>query len=224
MQFDYTPLVVKQNNHKSKTVNVYIVYDLDYWPKAPLRNLTLKNCLFGATNIVKNSDRQNYVYSGCGIAFDGKRSWGFNDDFATNVIIFGVDNSSSSHTDNLKNGLLMLGEGDTFGINGSFGAPKKISINFTKAKRKLCFSLHYNADKSYLFVNGKKIHKFKASNKNNNFPSRFCLGSISNEFDRDDLNEVSLKGNLYDFSVDYSAIDKRNILNIHKYLIIKNDI
>ena len=35
------------------------------------------------------------------------------------VIIFGVDNSSSSHADNLKN------EGDTFGINGSFGAPEK---------------------------------------------------------------------------------------------------
>ena len=35
------------------------------------------------------------------------------------VIIFGVDNSSSSHADNLKH------EGDTFGINGSFGAPEK---------------------------------------------------------------------------------------------------
>ena len=27
-------------------------------------------------------------------------SWSFNDDFARNVKIFGVDNSSSSHTDN----------------------------------------------------------------------------------------------------------------------------
>ena len=97
-------------------------------------------------------------------------------------------------------------------------------IYFSKAKIKFCLSLHYNADHSYLFVNGKEIYKFKARNKNNNFPSQFCLGSISNEFDSDDLNEISFKGNVYDSSVDYSAVDKSNILSIHKYLMIKNRI
>ena len=48
-----------------------------------------------------------------------------------------------------------------------------------KANTKSCFSLHYNIDNSYLFVNGKEICKFKASNKNVNFPSQFCQGSIS---------------------------------------------
>ena len=38
LQFDYTPLVVEQNNYTSNIVNVYMVYDLDYWPKIPLRN------------------------------------------------------------------------------------------------------------------------------------------------------------------------------------------
>ena len=33
---------------------------------------------------------------------NGKGSWSFNDDFARNAIIFGVDNSLSSDTDNLK--------------------------------------------------------------------------------------------------------------------------
>ena len=33
-----------------------------------------------------------------------------------------------------------------------------------------------------MFVNGKKIYMFKANNKNVNFPSHFCLGSISNKF------------------------------------------
>ena len=71
-----------------------------------------------------------------------------------------------------------------FGINGRFAASeKKIDINFSKAKTKFCLSLHYNNDNSYLFVNGKEIYKFKANNGNVNFPSRFCLGSISNEFD-----------------------------------------
>ena len=56
-----------------------------------------------------------------------------------------------------------------------------------------------------------------------NFPSQFCLGGISNKFDYVDLNEVFLNGNVYDFSVDYDAIDKSGILNIHKYLMAKNN-
>ena len=60
---------------------------------------------------------------------------------------------------------------------------KSLSINFRKAKTKYCLSLHYNDDNSYLFVNEKEIYKFKASNKNVNFTTQFCLGSISNKFD-----------------------------------------
>ena len=35
--------------------------------------------------------------------------------------------------------------------------------------------MHYNADNSYLFVNGKEIFKFKADNKNVNFQTQFSL-------------------------------------------------
>ena len=191
----------------TKVLNVYIVYDLDAWPKIPLRNFTLKNCLFGATNIVKNSDKEKYVYSGYGVAFDGKCEWSFGNYYAKNVIIFCVDNSLSSHTDNLKNNFLILGEGATFGINGSFGAPeKKFSINFSKANTTFCLSLHYNADNNYLFVNGKEIFKFKAHNKNDNFPTQFCHGSTSNGFSATESREVTLNGNDCDFSVDYNSI------------------
>ena len=65
------------------------------------------------------------MYSGYEIGFDGKGEWSFGNDYARNGLIFGVDNSSSSHTDNLKNNFLVLREGDTFGINGIFGAPEK---------------------------------------------------------------------------------------------------
>ena len=34
------------------------------------------------------------MYSTYGIAFDGKGAWSFGNDFARNVIIFGVDNGS----------------------------------------------------------------------------------------------------------------------------------
>ena len=96
------------------------------------------------------------MYSGYGITFDSGDSWSFDNDIARNVIIFCADNSSSSHSDNRKNDFLILGEGATLGINGSFGSPeKKFSINFTKENTKFCLSLHYNADNSYLFVNGK---------------------------------------------------------------------
>ena len=53
----------------------------------------------------------------------------------------------------ISKNFLILGLGITFGINGSFSVPEKIfSINFTKANTKLCLSLHYNGDNSYLFV------------------------------------------------------------------------
>ena len=69
-------------------------------------------------------------------------------------IFFGVDNSSSFHADNRKNKILVLGEGPTNDINGSFGAAEqKFNINFSKAKKTFSMSLHYNHDNSYLFVN-----------------------------------------------------------------------
>ena len=36
--------------------------------------------------------------------------------------------------------------------------------------------------------------------------------------------EVSLNGNMYNFSIDYNSVDKSDILNNCKYLTIKNNI
>ena len=175
--------------------------------------------MVGATNIVKNSDKDNWLYSGYGIAFDGGDWWSFGNGTSRNVIIFGVDNGSSSCVDNPKSNFLILSKDPPFGINGKFGSPeKKFSISFTKANKKFCFSLNYNVD------NGKEIIKFKADNKNGNFPTRFCLGSKSDGFNATESREVSLNGKVYDFSVDYNSTDKSDILNIHKYLMTKNNI
>ena len=59
IQFHNTTLVIEQINYARKILNVYLVYDLDNWPENPLRNFTLKNRLFGVTNIVKNSDKKS---------------------------------------------------------------------------------------------------------------------------------------------------------------------
>ena len=96
-----------------------------------------------------------------GIAFNGAGSWKFGNDYAKNVVIFCVNDSSSSHTDISKNDFLVLGEGPTCVINGSFGPRHKT------------FSL------------------FKTNNKNVNFPTQFCVGSISNRFGAVESREVS---------------------------------
>ena len=150
--------------------------------------------------------------------------WSFGNDTARYVTVFGVDNISSPHSDNRKNNFLILGKGSTFGINRSFGAPKKkFGISFSKANTKFCLSLHYRGGNSCLFVNGKEIFKFKAGNKNVNFPTQFCLGNISDRLGALESREVSLNGNVYDFPVDYNPVDESDILNSHKYLMIKNN-
>ena len=54
------------------------------------------------------------------IAFDGAGLTSFGNDFSRNVVIFGVDNSSSSHTDNCKSNILVFVEGPTDDINAGF--------------------------------------------------------------------------------------------------------
>ena len=73
---------------------------------------------------------------------------------ARNVVIFGVDYSSLSQTNNRKNNVLVLGKGPTQEINDTTGAAeKKICINICIENTKFCLSLHYNGDESYLHAN-----------------------------------------------------------------------
>ena len=136
IKFNNISLVIGQNNFTTKILNAYIVSDIDNWPKILLGNFTLKNCLFGATNIAKNSDKSKWVYSGYGVAFDGKGKWNFGNNSAGNVVIFGAGNSLSSHTNNCQVNFLLLSEGVTSGINESSGATKKNLVLFLVKKRR----------------------------------------------------------------------------------------
>ena len=118
--FSEDPLALEQNNYETKIVNAYILYGLKNRPNNPLRYITFKSFLFAATNLVKIA----ITKSGC-IAFDGKGQLRFGNGYARNVVIFGVDNSSSSHANNCKNNFLILRKGDTFGINVGFAATEK---------------------------------------------------------------------------------------------------
>ena len=116
-------------NH-GKIINLYIFYELDrtYVNTHP----TLVNCLFGAVSITKNADIDKNKYSGYGIGFNRSSIYSFGNGFSRNVIIFGVDMSSSVQTDNKEKDILILGKGPTQGLGEhSLTAEKIYSVNFT---------------------------------------------------------------------------------------------
>ena len=70
--------------------------------------------------------------------------------------------------------------------------------------------------------NGTKIIKFKAKICEIN-PIPLCLGNISKDFYVGNMKKTRFYGYVYDFSVDYDAIAVDHILDIHKYLMKRND-
>ena len=97
------------------------------------------------------------------------------------------------------------------------------SLNFTKENTKFCLSLHYNGGNSYLFVNDIEIFKFKAKDSEIT-PYPLCLGNILKDWLVDNMKKTGFNGYIYDFSVDYDTIAVSDILDIHKYLMKKNEI
>ena len=131
--------------------------------------------------------------------------------------------SSSLHIDNKKKDILIHGKGPTQRLEHTLTPEKLYSVNFTEKNTKFCLSLHYNGANSYLFVNGTEIIEFKAKDYElSAYP--LCLGNISKDWSVDNMKKAGLKGYVYDFSVDYNAIAVSNILDIHNYLMKKNEI
>ena len=97
------------------------------------------------------------------------------------------------------------------------------STNFYVAIKNFCLSLHYNGDNSYQFVNGKEIINFKAIDSEI-VPYPLCLGDLSKDFSPSNTYRTGLARYIHDFSVDYWVIANDKILDIHKYLMKKNNI
>ena len=112
-------------------VNIYIVYEItsNY---SEIDYPTLENGLFGSVKLTKNADINKYGYSGYGIGFDRNTSFSVGNEIGKNVIIFGVDMSSSAKIDNRKKYILILGVGPTQGLEHTLSTEKMYSINFTK--------------------------------------------------------------------------------------------
>ena len=130
--------------------------------------------------MTKNADIDKYTYSDYGVGFDRKSVFSFpGSGIGQNVIIFGINMSSSAYIDNKKKEILILGKGPT-GL-----------------------SLYYNWANSYLFVNGREIYKLKA--KDEIVAILLCLANISKDWSLDDMKKTGFTGYVYDFSVDYDA-------------------
>ena len=172
------------------------------------------------------TDTDKYIYSGYGLAFDSTGQFSHPQGGRARNIIFGVDLSNSVHATNKTQNILILGHGLIQKVNkATIYAEKMYSSKLRVENKIFCLSLHYNDDNSYLFVNGKEVTKFKAK-KSEIKANQLTLGSIStsDNLSSSDIEDSKMYGNVYDFSVDYSAISNDKILDIHAYLMKKNGI
>ena len=103
--FQQSNVLTSNNDHviNKNVINIYCVYKLDPIASSKDDTFTIRNALFGAMQITKNTDTSKYNYKGYGICFDEGGSFGhtINEGFfahttnARNVLIFGVDMSFS---------------------------------------------------------------------------------------------------------------------------------
>ena len=109
----FTRSVLQQKTttyNNKKVVNLYVVYKItnfhgtNNYPR-------LANALFGAVKLTKNADIDKYKYFGYEIGFDVHGFYSHpSGGTLRNVIIFGVDRSSSIKIDNRGKDILILGK------------------------------------------------------------------------------------------------------------------
>ena len=72
-------------------------------------------------------------------------------------------------------------------------------------------------------MNGTEIYKFKAKDYEI-VATPLCPGNISKNWSLVNMKKTGFNGYVYDFIVDYDATDVDDIVDIHKYLMNKNNI
>ena len=193
--FEQDPITIPNN-----VINIYVVYKLD--PISSTRNTdyTIQNSLFGAMKITKNTDSSKNNYTGYGLCFDEGGEFGHTvkqSNFnrvtnAKNVILFGVDMSSSIHATNKANNIYVMGKDFIQGTNDTtIYAEKLFHNNFTEFGVKFVLRLHYNGDNSYLFASGRQELKFKEKD-DQIINGKLCLGNLSSEWTKSESEKTGL--------------------------------
>ena len=130
----------------STIVNIYVLYELGA-SSSHNNDPTLKNCLFGAATLTKNADIDKYKYSGYGNGFDRRSSFSFSSGGfgqnilivdIKNILIFGVDMSSSAHIDNKKRHISCWKRTNTR-IRTYFNCRKNVFHSFHSNKKGIWF-------------------------------------------------------------------------------------
>ena len=217
----------------SNVVNIYVVYKLD--PISLTRNAdyTIQNTLFGTVKITKNTNISKNKYEGYGICFDEggefshmvKKGNFDHTTLARNVLIFCADMNFNSHANNKANNIYVMGKDFIQGINNTtLYAEIEFHNNFKELRVEFILSLHYNGDNSYLFVNGYQELKFNTKN-DQILKEKLCLENLSNNWTTKNLAKTRMYGRIYDFAVDYEAINGvKQIYDMHRYLMTKHNI
>ena len=106
-----------------------LLYDQDTY-------FTLENSLCGAVKLTEYSEPNKYSRYVIGFDAYGSFSLSTGDGFCKNVIIFGVDYSSSAQTVNRKEDILILAKCPTDGLNDTvITAEAKYSINVSEPEK-----------------------------------------------------------------------------------------
>ena len=193
--FQQNNVIILNNNN---VINIYVVYKLDAISSTRNTDYTIQNALFGAMKITKNTDSSKNNYTGYGLCFDEGGEFGHtvrqgNFDRTTNaknVIIFGVDMSSSIYVTNRANNIYVVGKDFIQGINNTtIYAENLFHNNFTEFGLKFVLNLHYNGGNSYLFANGRQELKFKAKD-DQIINEKLCLGNLSSEWKKLGYTEI----------------------------------
>ena len=131
----FSGICLKQNANRyshGKAVNIYIVYETNKNNNTTSSDPRPENSLFGTASLAKNANIDKYKYFGYGIGFDRRGSFSFGNGVGRNVIIFGVDMSSSIKIDNRKKDILIPRKGPTQGLEHTLSAEKCIQLSFLK--------------------------------------------------------------------------------------------
>ena len=123
MKVEIKGCCLKQDNEtftSKNALNLLVFYKLDTLPQDLHADFTLKDCMFRAIQLPKNPDPDKHSYSGSSIRFHSRSIFSItNFNQGKNVVIFGVDNSSSANSDNKEKEILVTGDAATLELDNT---------------------------------------------------------------------------------------------------------
>ena len=203
-----------------------IAYESNTWSRDLNTDFIVSSCLFRPVRLNKNVDKNRYAdpdkyrYSGYGVGFYAPLlSCLPNFEWHENVVILGMENSSSMHTDNTKRDILVLCEGPIDELDYAIITAKtKYTLNIIRSKKKIC--LHFNASSRFLCANSVNVYSFKERNSDiSEYP--LCLRNSLKYFAVFMIKNKDRNGDVFYFFVHCDTVDISNIIDIPKYLMEK---